>query len=106
LRVCGEWLTVWSAAFRGRRGCGEKSRRRGPCPTKISPGARNISRAQAAERRYLFPASGFTPTQFNQLARYSDGTKTVSFTYDRSGNRLTRAAAGSAKTSNPKHNNF
>jgi RHS repeat-associated protein len=47
---------------------------------------------------YSYTASGFTPTQFNQLARYTDGTKTVSFTYDRSGNRLTRAAAGQTDT--------
>jgi RHS repeat-associated protein len=47
---------------------------------------------------YSYTASGFTPTQFNQLARYTDGTKTVSFTYDRSGNRLTRAVGGQTDT--------
>ncbi len=50
------------------------------------------------EKRCGGAASGFTPTQFNQLAGYTDGTKTVSFTYDRSGNRLTRAAAGQTDT--------
>jgi RHS repeat-associated protein len=58
----------------------------------------NEVRASGVTTTYSYAASGFTPTQFNQLARYTDGTKTVSFTYDRSGNRLTRTAGGQTDT--------